>query len=242
MAARSSDRSTSRTPECACSASSLPSTSASPRSSLSAAGASPSRCSAPPARRRDEPHLLRGARPFDPGRGEPGSGRRPAASDREGDARRSPQSTPISHGVDFGHVGQVLLVVFSLYLGSSVAGYFQARLTAMVGQRSVQRLRAKVQAKLARLPLSYFDRVRTARSLSRVTNDIDNISQTLQQTLSQIVTSLLTIVGVLVMMLLISPLLAVIALVTVPVSIFVATRIGKAAQPHFLKQWRRPGS
>jgi len=74
-----------------------------------------------------------------------------------------------------------------------------------------------------------------------VTNDIDNISQTLQQTLSQIVTSLLTIVGVLVMMFLISPILAVIALVTVPLSIVVATRIGKAAQPHFLAQWATTG-
>ena len=110
------------------------------------------------------------------------------------------------------------------------------------GQRSVQRLRAKVQAKLARLPLSYFDRVPHGEILSRVTNDIDNISQTLQQTLSQIVTSLLTIVGVLVMMFLISPLLAVIALVTVPLSIVVATRIGKAAQPHFLAQWATTGS
>jgi ATP-binding cassette subfamily B protein len=145
------------------------------------------------------------------------------------------------HGIDFGHVGQVLLVVLVLYLGSSVAGFCQARLTAMVGQRSVQRLRAEVQAKLARLPLSYFDRVPHGEILSRVTNDIDNISQTLQQTLSQIVTSLLTIVGVLVMMFLISPLLAAIALVTVPVSIVVATRIGKAAQPHFLKQWAATG-
>jgi ATP-binding cassette, subfamily B, multidrug efflux pump len=144
-------------------------------------------------------------------------------------------------GVDFGHVGQVLLVVLLLYLGSSVAGYFQARMTAMVGQRSVQRLRAKVQSKLERLPLAYFDRVPHGEILSRVTNDIDNISQTLQQTLSQIVTSLLTIVGVLVMMLVISPLLAVIALVTIPVSIFIATRIGKAAQPHFLKQWSATG-
>jgi ATP-binding cassette subfamily B protein len=131
-------------------------------------------------------------------------------------------------GVDFGHVGQVLLVVLLLYLGSSVAGYFQARLTAMVGQRSVQRLRAKVQSKLSRLPLAYFDRVPHGEILSRVTNDIDNISQTLQQTLSQIVTSLLTIVGV-------------IALVTIPVSIFIATRIGKAAQPHFLTQWSATG-
>ena len=111
----------------------------------------------------------------------------------------------------------------------------------MVGQRSVYRLRGKVESKLSRLPLSYFDRQPRGEILSRVTNDIDNISQTLQQTLSQIVTSLLTIVGVLVMMLLISPLLAVIALVTVPASIYVATRIGKRAQPHFLAQWATTG-
>jgi ATP-binding cassette subfamily B multidrug efflux pump len=144
-------------------------------------------------------------------------------------------------GVNFGHVGQILLAVLLIYLGSSVAGFFQARLTAMVGQRSVQRLRAKVQAKLPRLPLSYFDRQPHGEILSRVTNDIDNISQTLQQTLSQIVTSLLTIVGVLVFMFLISPLLAVIALITVPLSVVVATRIGKRAQPHFIAQWGTTG-
>jgi ATP-binding cassette subfamily B multidrug efflux pump len=77
--------------------------------------------------------------------------------------------------------------------------------------------------------------------LSRVTNDIDNISQTMQQTLSQIITSLLTIIGVLTMMFVISPLLALIALVTVPVSVFVAARIGKAAQPQFVKQWGTTG-
>ncbi|HXR21668.1 MAG TPA: ABC transporter ATP-binding protein [Acidimicrobiales bacterium] len=144
-------------------------------------------------------------------------------------------------GVDFHHVGQVLLTVLLVYLGSAVAGYLQARVTAMVGQRSVYRLRGKVESKLSRLPLSYFDRQPRGEILSRVTNDIDNISQTLQQTLSQIVTSLLTIVGVLVMMFLISPLLAVIALVTVPASIYVATRIGKRAQPHFLAQWATTG-
>jgi ATP-binding cassette subfamily B protein len=144
-------------------------------------------------------------------------------------------------GVDFHHVGQILLTVLFIYLGSSVAGYLQARVTAMVGQRSVYRLRGKVESKLSRLPLSYFDRQPRGEILSRVTNDIDNISQTLQQTLSQIVTSLLTIVGVLVMMFLISSLLAVIALVTVPASIYVATRIGKRAQPHFLAQWATTG-
>jgi ATP-binding cassette, subfamily B, multidrug efflux pump len=151
------------------------------------------------------------------------------------------QSTPITHGVDFDHLGQILLQVLLVYLAASVASYFQARLTAMVGQRSVARLRGKVQSKLTRLPLSYFDRQPRGEILSRVTNDIDNISQTLQQTLSQMVTSLLTIVGVLVVMFIISWLLALIALVTVPLSIFIATKIGKRAQPNFVDQWRTTG-
>ncbi|HTW06129.1 MAG TPA: ABC transporter ATP-binding protein [Acidimicrobiales bacterium] len=151
------------------------------------------------------------------------------------------QSTPITHGIDFDRVGKILLQVLLVYLAASVASYLQARLTAMVGQRSVARLREKVQSKLTRLPLSYFDRQPRGEILSRVTNDIDNISQTLQQTLSQMVTSLLTIVGVLVAMFLISWLLALIALVTVPLSIIVATKIGKRAQPNFVDQWRTTG-
>ncbi len=151
------------------------------------------------------------------------------------------QSTPITHGVDFDHLGHILLQVLLVYLAASVASYFQARLTAMVGQRLVARLRGKVQSKLTRLPLSYFDRQPRGEILSRVTNDIDNISQTLQQTLSQMVTSLLTIVGVLVVMFIISWLLALIALVSVPLSIFIATKIGKRAQPNFVDQWRTTG-
>jgi ATP-binding cassette, subfamily B, multidrug efflux pump len=151
------------------------------------------------------------------------------------------QSTPITHGVDFDHLGRILLQVLLVYLAASIASYFQGRLTAMVGQRSVARLREKVQSKLTRLPLSYFDRQPRGEILSRVTNDIDNISQTMQQTLSQMVTSLLTIVGVLVVMFIISWLLALIALVTVPLSIIVATKIGKRAQPSFVDQWRTTG-
>ena len=152
------------------------------------------------------------------------------------------QSTPITHGVDFDHLGQILLQVLLVYLAASVASYFQGRLTAMVGQRSVARLRGKVQSKLTRLPLSYFDRQPRGEILSRVTNDIDNISQTLQQTLSQMVTSLLTIVGVLVVMFIISWLLALIALVTVPLSVIVATKIGKRASPASSTSGGRPGS
>ena len=121
-------------------------------------------------------------------------------------------------------------------------GLIQGRLTATIVQRAVFRLREQVQAKLSRLPLSYFDRQPRGEILSRVTNDIDNLAQSLQQTLSQMVTSLLTIVGVLTMMFVISPLLALIALVTVPVSVCVAARIGKRAQPQFIRQWSRPAS
>jgi ATP-binding cassette, subfamily B, multidrug efflux pump len=144
-------------------------------------------------------------------------------------------------GVDFDHVGRLLLVVLVIYLGASLASLLQGRLMTVAVQRTVFRLRAKVQSKLTRLPLSYFDGQPLGEILSRVTNDIDNISQTLQQTLSQVVTSLLTIIGVLVIMFIISPLLAVIALVTVPASAVVATRIGKRAQPNFVKQWATTG-
>ena len=103
------------------------------------------------------------------------------------------------------------------------------------------RLREHVQAKLARLPLRYFDAQPRGEMLSRVTNDIDNLAQSLQQTLSQVVISLLTIVGVLVMMFWISPLLALIALVTVPVSVCRGEQIGKRAQPQFVRQWSTTG-
>ncbi len=144
-------------------------------------------------------------------------------------------------GIDFGHVGTLLLTVLLVYLASSAASLLQGRLTAVVVQRTVFRLRRKVQEKLAHLPLRYFDGQPRGEILSRVTNDIDNISQSLQQTMSQVVTSLLTIAGVLAMMLLISPVLAVIAVVTVPASVYVAARIGRRAQPSFVAQWETTG-
>ena len=144
-------------------------------------------------------------------------------------------------GIDFGHVGQVLLVVLLVYLGASAASLLQGRVTATVVQRLVFRLRQQVQAKLSRLPLSYFDRQPRGEILSRVTNDIDNLAQSLQQTMSQLVISLLTVIGVLTVMFLISWILALIALVTVPVSVFVVSKIGKRAQPQFIKQWSTTG-
>ncbi|MFF4225979.1 ABC transporter ATP-binding protein [Streptomyces sp. L500] len=145
------------------------------------------------------------------------------------------------HGIDYGAVGNVLLWATLIYVGSSLFQLVQARIATNVVQKAVFRLREEVEEKLGRLPLSYFDRQQRGEVLSRATNDIDNIAQTLQQTLSQIMASLLTIVGVLAMMFWISWLLALVALVTVPVSIVVATRIGKRAQPQFVAQWKSTG-
>ena len=145
------------------------------------------------------------------------------------------------HGIDFNAVGSVLLWVLGIYLLAGLCGILQARLMNISVQRSVQRLRTAVEEKIARLPLSYFDQQPRGEVLSRVTNDIDNISQTLQQTLSQILASLLTIVGVLAMMFYISWLLALIALVSVPASVIVATKVGKRAQPQFVAQWKTTG-
>jgi ATP-binding cassette subfamily B multidrug efflux pump len=144
-------------------------------------------------------------------------------------------------GIDFGQIGRVLGIVLAIYLGASAFMWVQGLLTTALVQRASYRLRELCEEKLARLPLSYFDGQPRGELLSRVTNDIDNVAQTMQQTFSQMLTSLLTIVGVLAMMLVISPLLALIALVTVPVSTFIVARLGKRAQPQFIKQWRTTG-
>jgi ATP-binding cassette subfamily B protein len=144
-------------------------------------------------------------------------------------------------GVDFDRLGAVLLTVLAIYLGASLFAYLQGLITTSVVQRITHRMRADVEAKLARLPLSYFDGRTRGEILSRVTNDIDNVSQTLQQTMSQLVNALLTVVGVLVMMVWISPLLALVAIITVPLSGVVAAMIAKRSQPYFVKQWRVTG-
>jgi ATP-binding cassette subfamily B multidrug efflux pump len=144
-------------------------------------------------------------------------------------------------GIDFAGLGRVLLLVLLLYVTASIFMWAQGYLVAGVVQRTVYRLRADVEAKLNRLPLSYFDKQPRGEILSRVTNDIDNLGQSLQQTMSQLLTSLLTVIGVLTVMVVISPLLAVVALVAVPFSLLVTRMIGKRSQPKFLAQWRNTG-
>jgi ATP-binding cassette subfamily B protein len=145
-------------------------------------------------------------------------------------------------GIDFNALGSVLMLALGLYVASAVFSWMQGYLLNDVVQRTVFRLRADVEDKLNRLPLQFFDRQPRGELLSRVTNDIDNVSVSLQQTISQLLTGVLTVVGVLVMMFVVSPLLALIALVTVPVTIIVATQVGKRSQKLFVAQWTHTGA
>ncbi|MGZ8438156.1 MAG: ABC transporter permease, partial [Candidatus Limnocylindrales bacterium] len=146
------------------------------------------------------------------------------------------------HGVDFGALGQVLLLLAGVYLLSSLFSWGQAYIMAGVTQRTVYRLRRETDEKLGRLPLKYFDGHPRGDVLSRVTNDIDNIGQTLQQSLTQLITSLLTVVGVLILTLTISPILAVLSLLAVPVSIVVTVFIASRSQKQFVAQWASTGA
>jgi ATP-binding cassette subfamily B protein len=144
-------------------------------------------------------------------------------------------------GIDFHQLHDVLLLALCLYVVASLLQWLNGYLLNGVVQDTIRQLRAEVEDKINRLPLPYFDNQPRGELLSRVTNDIDNISQSLQQTLSQLLISLLTVVGVLVAMFLISPLLAVIALVAVPVSVIVTKKIAKRSQKQFIAQWTHTG-
>ncbi|MFE6036100.1 ABC transporter ATP-binding protein [Streptomyces sp. NPDC056452] len=167
-------------------------------------------------------------------------GLREKGSDGLADMLSGVDFTP-GEGIDFSAVGNVLLVALVIYVGAGLLMLVSTRLSIRVINRVVFQLREDLQTKLARLPLSYFDRQKRGEVLSRATNDIDNISQTMQQTMGQLINSLLTIVGVLIMMFWISPLLALVALVTIPLSVFVAARVGKRSQPQFVAQWKVTG-
>lgn len=148
----------------------------------------------------------------------------------------------VGQGVDFDLVAKWLALLAGVYLLSALFGWGQGYIMAGVTQRTIYGLRKEVDEKLARLPLKYFDDNSRGDTLSRVTNDIDNIAQTLQQQAAQIVTSVLTIIGVLGMMLWISPLLAGLALLVIPLSVVVTMFIAKRSQKQFAAQWAKTGT
>ncbi len=144
-------------------------------------------------------------------------------------------------GVDLERLGMLVLLAAGVYVASALFSWGQQYLMAGIAQRTMYRLRLEVDLKLARLPLSYFDGHPRGDILSRITNDIDNISQTLQQSFTQIVSAVLTIIGVLVMMFWISPLLAAISLLVVPLAVVVTALIAKRSQKQFAAQWKQTG-
>ena len=145
-------------------------------------------------------------------------------------------------GVDFGALGMVMLSLIALYLMATFFSWVSWFVMAGVSQRTVYRLRREVDTKLARLPLKYFDTHQRGDTLSRVTNDIDNIGNTLQQSLTQIITSVAVVVGILAMMFWISPLLAVISLLVIPTAAVTTLLIARRSQKQFAAQWARTGT
>ncbi|WP_305887087.1 ABC transporter ATP-binding protein [Pseudarthrobacter raffinosi] len=162
-----------------------------------------------------------------------------------GENQRADMLTPMAltpgEGIDFAALSNVLLWALVLYVLASAFMWVQAYVLNGVVQRTVFGLRGEVEAKIHRLPLRYFDSIQRGELLSRVTNDVDNISQSLQQSISQAVTSVLTVVGVLVMMFILSPALALIALVTVPLTLGITALIAKRSQKLFVAQWKNTG-
>ncbi|WP_268625444.1 ABC transporter ATP-binding protein [Paenibacillus alvei] len=143
--------------------------------------------------------------------------------------------------MDFDFITNILLLLVGLYLFSAFFSYIQQYLMAGVAQKIVYDMRQQVNDKLNRLPLKYFDGRTHGEILSRVTNDVDNISTTLQQSLTQLITSIITIIGVIVMMLTISPLLTLICMLTLPLSAIVIKMVASRSQKHFMGQQKSLG-
>lgn len=144
-------------------------------------------------------------------------------------------------GIDFAAVGRTLLLALLMYLLAALLIWGQARLLNVIVQRTITALRAEVEAKIHRLPLSYFDARQRGELLSRVTNDVDNIATSVSMMISQLLTAVLTIVAVLVMMIVVSPLLALITVATVPLSLLAIRAITRRSRALFIAQWANTG-
>ena len=147
----------------------------------------------------------------------------------------------VGAGVDFVQLRMVVVTVMAIYIASSLLNWVQGYVINVIMVRTMWRLRESVEAKINRLPLSYFDKVQRGELISRVTNDIDNITQTMQQSLSTVITSVLTVVGVLIMMFSISWQLSLVALVALPLMGVIFGVIGPQSQKAFNLQWRKVG-
>lgn len=146
-----------------------------------------------------------------------------------------------SAGVDFDYILRILMILGGLYLISAFFSYVQQFVMAGVAQRTVFDMRRDINEKLSRLPLKFYDAHTHGEILSRVTNDVDNISNTLQQSITQLITSIITLIGVVVMMLTISPLMTLICILTLPFYVFVTKPIISRSQKYFAAQQKALG-
>lgn len=143
--------------------------------------------------------------------------------------------------IDFDYIIYILVILAGLYFVSALFSYIMQFIMASVAQKTVFEMRNDISDKLARLPLKYYDSRTHGEILSRVTNDVDNISNTLQQSITQLITSVITILGVIVMMLTISPLMTLITLITLPLSVIVTKGVAKRSQKYFKSQQKALG-
>lgn len=165
---------------------------------------------------------------------------RAAGQDRFADMAGAMELTPGS-GIDFDRLRDLIVLVLALYLASAVLMWAQGAILNNLSIRAVFSLRERVEAKINRLPLSYFDTRQRGDVMSRTTNDVDNVQQALQQSLSSLFNAILTVVGILVMMFAISWQLALVALLAIPLTGLAMAVVGTRSQKQFTTQWRATG-
>ena len=144
--------------------------------------------------------------------------------------------TGASAGIDLSKIAGILLTLLGLYIISMIFSYLQGLIMSGVNQKVAYNLRDQISKKMHRLPLAYFESKTTGEILSRVTNDVDTLSQSLDQSLTQVITSITTLIGVLIMMLTISPLMTLVTFLIVPVALFLMMFIMKHSQKYFMAQ------
>lgn len=141
-----------------------------------------------------------------------------------------------SLGMDFDYIGKILLILLGLYVISAIFSYIQGFIMSGISQKVSYNLRKAISEKINRMPLKYFDSKTHGEVLSRVTNDIDTLSQNLNQSLSQVISSTTTIIGVLIMMLSISVQMTLVSLIMLPVSMILIMLVVKKSQKYFKQQ------
>ena len=139
-------------------------------------------------------------------------------------------------GMDFGKIGQILLITLGLYVVSALCSFIQGMIMTGISQKTTYRLRKDITEKVNRMPMDYFDTKPVGEVLSRVTNEVDTLGQSLNQSATQLITSVTTLIGVLVMMLSISPLMTVVALLILPISVGLISFVMKHSQKYFSGQ------